>query len=75
VIYRIRYRMALRKRMVANLKGLRKRRDLTQEHLAQKAGISRTYLARIELGQHDPTLSVLEKLARALGVPVTKLLE
>jgi transcriptional regulator with XRE-family HTH domain len=37
--------------------------------------VSREYIARIELGQHDPTLSTLEKLAKALGVKVGRLLE
>jgi transcriptional regulator with XRE-family HTH domain len=48
---------------------------MTQEALAEKAGISRTYLARVETGKHDPTASVLEKLAKVLGVKVGRLLE
>ena len=67
--------MAPRERMVAKLKRLRKRQGMTQVQLAEKAGVSRTYLARIELGQHDPTLSMLEKLAKALKVKVGRLVE
>jgi transcriptional regulator with XRE-family HTH domain len=37
--------------------------------------VSRTYLARLETGRQDPTLSTLEKLAKALGVKVGRLLE
>jgi transcriptional regulator with XRE-family HTH domain len=33
------------------------------------------YVGRLETGRHDPKLSTLRKLARALGVPVTALLE
>lgn len=57
------------------LKQLRTARTLTQEALATKAGIARTYLARLELGQQDPTLGTLKKLAKALRVKVGRLLE
>jgi transcriptional regulator with XRE-family HTH domain len=62
-------------RMAKRLKTLRGRRGLTQEGLAAKAGLSRTYLARLETARQNPTLSTLVKLAKALGVPVTALLE
>jgi transcriptional regulator with XRE-family HTH domain len=62
-------------RIGMRVKQHRDRRKLTQEALAERAGISRTYLARLETGKHDPTASVLEKLAKALGVKVGRLLE
>ena len=43
--------------------------------LAAKAGISREYLARLELGQQDPTLGTLVKLAKALEVKPSALIE
>ena len=58
-----------------NLKTLRESRGLTQEVLAKKAGISRAYLARLEMGLHDPHLSRLRKLAKALGVKVSTLVD
>jgi len=36
--------------------------------LAERAGLSRTYLARLETARQDPTLSTLEKIAKALRV-------
>lgn len=48
---------------------------MSQRDLAEKSGVSREYIARIELGQHDPTLSTLEKLAKALGVKVSALVD
>jgi transcriptional regulator with XRE-family HTH domain len=57
------------------LKQLRTSRALTQEGLAKKAGVSRAYLARLEMGRHDPPLSRLRKLAKALGVKVGDLVE
>ena len=62
-------------RVATRLKALRQRRGWTQEALAAKAGLSRTYLARLETVRQDPTLSTLVKLAKALGVPVARLLE
>ena len=56
------------------LQQLRTRRGLTQEQLAVTAGLSRAFLARLELGQHDPSLSTLVRLAKALRVSVTELL-
>ena len=56
------------------LKALRTQRGWTQPVLAKKAGVSAGYLARLETCRHDPKLSTLVKLAKALGVPVTELL-
>jgi transcriptional regulator with XRE-family HTH domain len=64
-----------RKKLGMNVQALRAKRAMTQEVLAKKAGISRGYLARVETGRHEPTLTMLRKLAKALGVPVTALLE
>jgi transcriptional regulator with XRE-family HTH domain len=74
-MYPIRCKMAPKERMASRLKAIRERRGLTQEQLAEKSGVSRTYLARLETGRQDPTLSTLEKLAKALGVKVRRLLE
>jgi len=56
------------------LQRLRTRRGLTQEQLAVTAGLSRTFLTRLELGQNDPSLSTLVRLAKALRVSVMELL-
>ena len=53
---------------------LRTHRGLTQEQLAVTAGLSRTFLTRLELGQHDPSLSTLVRVAKALRVSVAELL-
>ncbi len=67
--------MAPHKRVSMRLKQYREARGLTQEQLAEKAGVSRAYVARLEIGRHDPPLSTLEKLAKALKVKVGRLLE
>ena len=67
--------MAPIERMAQRLKAVRAERGLTQQQLATRAGISGGYYARLERGEQDPTLSVIEKLAKALGVKVGRLLE
>jgi transcriptional regulator with XRE-family HTH domain len=63
------------KRVIMRLKALRVKQGLSQAGLAERAGVSREYIARLETGHHNPTLSTLEKLAKALKVKVGKLLE
>jgi transcriptional regulator with XRE-family HTH domain len=62
-------------RFAVKLKKLRQSKGLTQAALATRAGISRAYLARLEMGRHDPHLSRLRKLAKALGVKVSELID
>jgi transcriptional regulator with XRE-family HTH domain len=57
------------------LKELRTKRAMSQDALARKIGVSREYIARLEGGHHDPPLSTLEKLAKALGVKPGRLIE
>jgi transcriptional regulator with XRE-family HTH domain len=45
------------------VKALRERRGMTQMGLASKTHLSRGYIARLEIGRHEPTLSTLRKLA------------
>ena len=61
--------------MAKRIKEWRAKRKLSQRDLADLSGVSREYIARIELGQHDPTVSTLVKLAKALGVKPGVLLE
>lgn len=63
------------KRLVMRLKRLREERGLTQEHVAKRSGVSHGYLARLEIGMHDPSLSTLAKLAKALKVTVSELVD
>ena len=66
---------AIHRRLAVRLKQNRKARALTQRELAAKVGLSLGYIARLEIGMHDPPLSTLGKLAKALRVPVAKLVE
>ena len=57
-----------------NLRRLRTRRGLSLERLAHKSGVSRAMLSQVELGRSAPTINVLWKIARALGVTFSALL-
>ena len=62
------------KQMGRKLKALRRKRNLSRQELAKKAGVSREYVRKLEAGLYDPTVGTLEKLAKALEVPLTELL-
>ncbi len=48
---------------------------LSQEALADKANIHRTYIGGIERGERNPTLTMIQRIASALGVSPDKLLK
>jgi transcriptional regulator with XRE-family HTH domain len=50
---------------------IRRRRHLTQEQLAAQAGLSRTWLAKLETGRSSTVLDHLMRLLRRLGANVT----
>ncbi len=58
----------------ANLRRLRTKRGLSLERLSRASGVSRGMLGQIELGQSTPTINVLWKIARALGVAFSALI-
>lgn len=47
-------------------------RGLTQEDLAFESGVDRTFIARIESGRRQPTITTVFRLAQALGVPAAE---
>lgn len=47
--------------------------DLTQEQLAEKAGVARNYIGNIERAEHKVTLETLERIAKALNLRVSNL--
>jgi len=58
------------------LKTLREAQGLTQAQLAKKTRLTEAYISMIETGKRKaPSLPVLRRLAKVLGVPVTELLE
>ncbi|HMP77475.1 MAG TPA: response regulator [Kiritimatiellia bacterium] len=56
--------------LVRTRRGLR---GISQEELAGRAGLHRTYLSDIERGARNPSLESIDKIAKALGVPLAML--
>ena len=63
-------KQALRLRMGQRIKALRLMADMSQEQLAERAGLQRSHIGRIEGGKYDVTLSVMQAIAEALGMTV-----
>src|SRR5205823_8881851 len=51
----------------------RKKLGISQEELAGRAGLHRTYVSDIERGARNLSLESIDKLAKALGIPVSTL--
>lgn len=56
------------------LRRLRKEAGLTQEQLGLEADLRRTYVSILELGQQQPSLGTIFKLARALGISASSVI-
>jgi len=55
------------------LKEVRKSKKMTQQELAEKAGLHLTYVGHLELGKYHPTVYVMWKISKALGVSIDEL--
>lgn len=67
--------MKVTQRVGANLRRAREDRGISQEELADRAGLHRTYISGVERGVRNPTVVVLEKIAKALKVKTSTLLD
>ena len=67
--------MDIRRRLAANIIRLRKERGWSQEELADRAGLHRTYISGVERGVRNPTITVVAKIAAALGVEAALLMD
>ena len=64
----------IEKKFGNRVRKLRLKEGLSQEELAFKAGVHRTYLGSIERGERNPSLKNISALAQALGVTLSDLL-
>ncbi|MCW3837083.1 helix-turn-helix domain-containing protein [Sphingomonas canadensis] len=67
--------MDIRVRFGRNVRALRAETGLSQDEFADKVGVHRTYMSGIERGVRAPTIIVVEKIAKALGVSAGKLFD
>lgn len=66
---------SLRQRFAHNLRKVRLERGLSQEAVADLAGLHRTYIGSVERGERNISIDNIERLAEALGCQVTELLK
>jgi transcriptional regulator with XRE-family HTH domain len=55
-----------------NLRRLRVARGLSQEKLAVDGDVDRTYIGGLERSEENPTVDILDRLARALNIPIVE---
>lgn len=67
--------MDVRRRLGLNLKKLREEQGFSQESFADHCGLHRTYISGIERGVRNPTVVILDRIAKALKVPAGQLLD
>ncbi len=58
-----------------NIRRLREEAGLTQRELAKKAGVSHSYISEVERGSTVPSVRLIEKIAKALGVRPTAIID
>jgi len=64
---------AIEKQFGHKVRELREARGLSQEELAFKVGVHRTYLGGIERGERNPSLKNIDLIANALGISLVEL--
>lgn len=67
--------MDIRKRFGKRVKALRGARGWSQEELADRAGMHRTYISAVERAVRNPTLTVMDRIAKALGLSLSELFD
>ena len=67
--------MDIRRQLARNVKRLREARGWSQEDLADEAGLHRTYVSGIEREVRNPTISIVERLMKALKARAGDLLD
>ncbi|NKB59584.1 MAG: helix-turn-helix domain-containing protein [Alphaproteobacteria bacterium] len=67
--------MDYRQVVAHNVRAFRQERVWSQEELAHRAGVHRTYISQVERAVTNPTVTVIAKIAHALGVEPAALLE
>ena len=65
----------IEKAIAKRIKQYRKERGLTQDALAEKAGVATNTVARLERGLHRASSLTIEKLAKALDVKASDILD
>ncbi|WP_246594652.1 helix-turn-helix domain-containing protein [Mameliella sediminis] len=65
--------MSIQSRVSRNIQRIKREKDLSQEEVAHCADIHQTYLSGVETGKRNPSILVVERIAKALGVDVSEI--
>ncbi|MBN2754416.1 MAG: helix-turn-helix transcriptional regulator [Candidatus Goldbacteria bacterium] len=65
--------MDIKQKFGIKVRELREKKDISQERLAELAGLDRTYISGIERGKRNVAVVNIEKVAKALGVKIKDL--
>lgn len=63
------------KKLGINIKRIREEKGLLQSDLCNKLGLDRAYMSKVESGKKNLTLATIERIAKALEVPMEELLK
>ena len=66
--------MGIKHLLGANIRLVREAKGWSQDKLADESGLHRTYISGIERGVRNPTITIVQQVASALGVSVADLL-
>lgn len=67
--------MSIQNLLGMNVRHLREAKGWSQDHLSEESGLHRTYISGIERGVRNPTVGIVEQIAKSLGVSVPTLFE
>jgi len=67
--------MNIQQKVGANIAKIRREQGISQEELAFRSGLHRTYISGVERGVRNPTISVLVEIAHALQVELTVIVQ
>nr|WP_262386684.1 helix-turn-helix transcriptional regulator [Roseobacter litoralis] len=65
--------MSVQSRVSKNIQRIRREKELSQEDVAHRANIHQTYLSGVETGKRNPSILVVERIAKALNVDVSEI--
>lgn len=63
--------MNIQQKVGANIAKIRREQGISQEELAFRSGLHRTYISGVERGVRNPTIAVLDEIAAALSVDIS----
>lgn len=67
--------MDIRERLAKNMRRIRREKGWSQEELADRADVHRTYISGVERCVRNPTITIVGRIADALGVQVGELVD